>query len=80
MLRRQKTDMINGKALIDLPQKHINVVKCDFDKEESEFYLALEGKIEEVVNKFMKSGDAGRKYTAALLLLLRLRQGELYTF
>lgn len=76
MLRRQKTDLVNGKALIELPPKQINIVHCEFDKDESEFYLALEGKIEEVVNKFMKSGDGARKYTTALLLLLRLRQGE----
>lgn len=77
MLRRRKTDLVNGKPLIELPPKHINVVNCEFNNDESEFYLALENKIEEVMNKFMKSGDLGRNYTTALVLLLRLRQGEL---
>lgn len=75
MLRRQKLDTLNGKPLIELPPKQIQVVHCEFDKDEKEFYLALEGKIEEAVNKFMASGDVSRKYTAALVLLLRLRQG-----
>ncbi|KAI0320422.1 SNF2 family N-terminal domain-containing protein [Amylostereum chailletii] len=74
MLRRKKTDMLNGKPLIELPDRTIEVVPCEFDPEEREFYNALEGKIEAAMEKFMKAGDVMKNYTHVLVLLLRLRQ------
>jgi len=75
MLRRRKTDLLNGKPLIVLPGRSVQVVPCEFDDAERQFYTALESKIEEEVAKYMKKGDVMKNYTSVLVLLLRLRQG-----
>ncbi|KAI0039548.1 hypothetical protein FA95DRAFT_1684246 [Auriscalpium vulgare] len=74
MLRRQKTDLLNGQPLLDLPGRYVSVVPCEFDPEEHQFYQALENKIEEAMEKFVKSGDVMKNYTNVMVLLLRLRQ------
>ncbi|KAJ7749566.1 SNF2 family DNA-dependent ATPase [Mycena maculata] len=75
MLRRTKTQQLNGKALVDLPPRTIEVVSCAFDPSEQAFYTALETKMEGVIEKIMRqSGGGGSAYIGVLLLLLRLRQ------
>ncbi|TFY74691.1 hypothetical protein EWM64_g9322 [Hericium alpestre] len=74
MLRRRKTDMINGKPLIDLPARSVEVLQCEFDDDERAFYHSVENRIEEQMNKLLKSGDVMKNYTHVLVLLLRLRQ------
>ena len=76
MLRRRKTDIVNGKPLIELPERHLSIVPCDFDEDERQFYLALENKIDEAMQKFVKNNEVMKNYTNVMLLLLRLRQGE----
>jgi SNF2 family DNA or RNA helicase len=76
MLRRRKTDMVNGKPLIELPERHLSIVPCDFDEDERQFYFALENKIDEAMKKFVKNNEVMKNYTNVMLLLLRLRQGE----
>ncbi|KAN0139248.1 SNF2 family N-terminal domain containing protein [Lactarius tabidus] len=74
MLRRRKTDVLNGKPLIELPERHLSIVPCEFDEDEREFYFALENKIDEAMQKFVKSGEVMKNYTNVMVLLLRLRQ------
>ncbi|KAJ7461525.1 SNF2 family DNA-dependent ATPase [Mycena latifolia] len=75
MLRRTKTQQLNGKALVDLPPRTVTVVSCAFDASEQAFYTALESKMEDVIEKIMRqSGGGGSAYIGVLLLLLRLRQ------
>jgi SNF2 family DNA or RNA helicase len=76
MLRRLKTDMVNGRPIIELPARDVKVVHCDFDEDERAFYDALAAKIEIAVSKFQRAGTVTSNYTAILTLLLRLRQGE----
>lgn len=80
MLRRQKDQILNGKALIELPKRTVNVVSCDFDPSEKSFYNALESKMESVIEKLMASSKGNSSYMSVLLLLLRLRQGTVYHF
>lgn len=77
MLRRLKTDQLEGKPLVDLPERRVNVVVCEFDEEERAFYQALQDKMELAFNKFLDAGTVMSNYTAVLTLLLRLRQGAL---
>ncbi|KAG6888775.1 hypothetical protein C0995_006104 [Termitomyces sp. Mi166 len=72
MLRRQKNQTLNGKALLELPKRIVEVVSCEFDSSEQAFYAALEGKMESVIEKLMGNGQ--NNYISVLLLLLRLRQ------
>lgn len=76
MLRRRKDDQLNGKALIQLPKRTVEITSCDFDASERAFYNALETKMESVVEKLMKQSGktGGSSYISVLLLLLRLRQ------
>lgn len=76
MLRRRKTDIVNGKPLIELPERHLSIVPCDFDEDERQFYFALENKIDEAMQKFVKNDEVMKNYTNVMVLLLRLRQGE----
>lgn len=74
MLRRRKDDEINGKKLIELPKRTIEIVSCPFDASERTFYTSLETKMDDVLEKLMNQ-EKGSKYISVLLLLLRLRQG-----
>ena len=76
MLRRTKDQTLNGEKLIELPARNVNVVSCEFDSAEQEFYTALETKMEAVLQKLMASDTGNRAYMSVLLLLLRLRQGK----
>lgn len=80
MLRRRKDALLNGKPIIELPARDVNVLECEFDDEERAFYTALQEKVEETLNKFIKSGDISKNLTSVLVLLLRLRQGKFATF
>jgi SNF2 family DNA or RNA helicase len=80
MLRRTKDQTLNGERLIDLPARTVNIVSCDFDPAEKAFYDALEKKMGTVLEKLMSSSKNGNSaYISVLLLLLRLRQGEIVT-
>src|SRR5882757_5481941 len=46
MLRRRKDQLLNGEVLIKLPKRQIEIISCEFDASEREFYSALEAKME----------------------------------
>ncbi|KIO30136.1 hypothetical protein M407DRAFT_20805 [Tulasnella calospora MUT 4182] len=73
MLRRTKTQVVNGKPILSLPDRTVNMVECEFDQDEQEFYNALVERTELTLNKFAKSGLTNN-FTSVLVLLLRLRQ------
>jgi SNF2 family DNA or RNA helicase len=75
MLRRRKDHMLNGKPILQLPERTVNVVQCNFDTEEHAFYMALENKMSTEVDKLMTAGEAQKNYTNIIVMLLRLRQG-----
>lgn len=76
MLRRRKQDTLNGKALIELPARTVEIVPCAFDAHEKFFYESLETKMEGVLEKLLaETKGGGGNYMSVLLLLLRLRQG-----
>lgn len=67
--------MLNGKTIIQLPERTVEIVQCVFDPEELSFYQTLENKMSKEVDKLMNAGDAQKNYTNILTMLLRLRQG-----
>lgn len=77
MLRRKKTDYVNGVPLIKLPARNVQVLSCTFNEVERTFYTALEQKMDVVLKKLMARGG---NYTSILVLLLRLRQGTFMSF
>ena len=76
MLRRRKDQYLNGKALIELPGRFVNIVSCPFDTSEQAFYDSLENKMESMIEKLMANSKGNSNYMSVLLLLLRLRQGS----
>lgn len=76
MLRRTKTTLLNGKPLLDLPDRIVNVVHCEFDKEERAFYNGVQERVQDRVDKLEAAGQLQKAYTSMLVLLLRLRQGK----
>lgn len=74
MLRRLKDMEENGEALIKLPPKTLEIIECNFDDDEREFYHSIETKVSETMKKFEQADTIMKNYTTILLLLLRLRQ------
>ncbi|KAJ3534788.1 hypothetical protein NM688_g7079 [Phlebia brevispora] len=75
MLRRTKNTVLNGKPLLDLPDRIVNNVHCEFDPEEREFYNNVQAMVDTSLDKLQSSGEAmSKNYTSMLVLLLRLRQ------
>lgn len=74
LLRRTKKSKINGQPIIQLPDKHTVEDRASFDKDQLEFYKALEEKAQIQFNRYVRNGSIGNNYSNALVLLLRLRQ------
>ncbi|EJD05330.1 uncharacterized protein FOMMEDRAFT_138838 [Fomitiporia mediterranea MF3/22] len=74
MLRRRKDSVLNGKQLLELPDRIVKIIPCAFDADEREFYESIASKVELTLNKYQQAGDIARNYTSVLVLLLRLRQ------
>lgn len=75
MLRRKKDQVLNGKALIELPKRTVQVISCPFNASENAFYDALSERMGNELDTLLKK-DGSSSYMGVLLLLLRLRQGS----
>ncbi|KIK96178.1 hypothetical protein PAXRUDRAFT_826224 [Paxillus rubicundulus Ve08.2h10] len=72
MLRRTKIQVLNGKPLLQLPERILELVECSFNASEKEFYKRLETRMTSEVDKLVQAEHVN--YTHVLVLLLRLRQ------
>ncbi|EDO15871.1 hypothetical protein Kpol_1009p17 [Vanderwaltozyma polyspora DSM 70294] len=73
MLRRSKTDKIDGNPILELPPKFVNIHEESLEGEEKEFYSLLEQVNKKKVQKLLSKKVKGN-YSSILTLLLRLRQ------
>ncbi|EWC43465.1 hypothetical protein DRE_07575 [Drechslerella stenobrocha 248] len=74
MLRRKKDSLVDGKPLLVLPPKNIEVIHPVFSGDEQELYNAVEQNVQLRFNRYLEAGSVSQNYTYVLLLLLRLRQ------
>ena len=74
MIRRKKDSKIDGQPIIQLPPKVVEEVHVVFDEDQASYYRELERNSQVQLNKYLKEGAIGKKYTVVLTLLLRLRQ------
>ncbi|KAJ7054346.1 SNF2 family N-terminal domain-containing protein [Mycena amicta] len=74
LLRRMKNSMLDGKRLIELPEKTVELVSLEFSPEEREIYAQVETAQQAKFNRFLREGTVLKNYTSVLVLLLRLRQ------
>lgn len=81
VLRRTKKDHINGRPLLVLPERKVNMVVTNFeDAEESAVYQALQAQSVLKVNKYLMGRGAALRYSTMMVLLLRLRQACCHPF
>ncbi|CDH14933.1 related to ATP-dependent helicase ULS1 [Zygosaccharomyces bailii ISA1307] len=73
MLRRSKTDKIDGKSILELPPKQVDIDEAQLEGEELEFYTNLEARNQKLAKKLLQRKVKGN-YSSVLTLLLRLRQ------
>ncbi|KAL5381591.1 hypothetical protein DPSP01_007040 [Paraphaeosphaeria sporulosa] len=73
-LRREKTTIIDGKPIVNLPPKIVNIRPVEFSNAEHELYKAIETKSQIQFNRYLKKGQVTNNYANILVLLLRLRQ------
>ncbi|CDF35025.1 unnamed protein product [Chondrus crispus] len=70
LLRRAKSDKIDGKPVIELPKRIVTLRELEFSKIERDYYQAQEDRAVEAMARFgIREG-----FTTALTILLRLRQ------
>ncbi|XWS19554.1 hypothetical protein CRYUN_Cryun31cG0025300 [Craigia yunnanensis] len=74
MLRRTKGTLLDGKPIINLPPKVIELKKVEFTKEERDFYSRLETDSRAQFKEYAAAGTVKQNYVNILLMLLRLRQ------
>ncbi|CDO95349.1 unnamed protein product [Kluyveromyces dobzhanskii CBS 2104] len=79
MLRRTKTSQLDGKPILQLPDKHVKELAGTLQDEEHEFYQALESKSQDKAKKMLQSKQKQGAYSSILTLLLRLRQACLHS-
>ncbi|MCJ1353031.1 MAG: hypothetical protein MMC33_003015 [Icmadophila ericetorum] len=74
LLRRTKKSLIDGKPILELPERTTEIQHGVFSEDEMAFYTSLEQKTQLTFNRYLKAGTVGRNYSNVLVLLLRLRQ------
>ncbi|KNG87578.1 putative SWI/SNF family DNA-dependent ATPase Ris1 [Aspergillus nomiae NRRL 13137] len=74
LLRRTKDSKIDGKPILQLPQRISEKVHSVFSEDELELYNSLEARTQLQFNRYLEAGTVGRNYSNILVLLLRLRQ------
>ncbi|KAJ3393912.1 hypothetical protein HDU92_007392 [Lobulomyces angularis] len=72
MLRRTKKTLINGKPLLNLPERQVTVCQLQFEESEKTMYENLETRLKSQVKALVNDGK--KNVTNFLTLLLRLRQ------
>ena len=74
LLRRTKASTIDGKPILNLPERETKTLYATFEPDQFEFYDAVEKKTQAKYNKYLKAGDVNNHISAVIVLLLRLRQ------
>ncbi|KAF2450867.1 hypothetical protein P171DRAFT_349963 [Karstenula rhodostoma CBS 690.94] len=73
-LRREKTTIVDGHPIVNLPPKIVNIRAVEFSDAEHELYKAIETKSQIRLNRYLKKGTVSNNYANILVMLLRLRQ------
>lgn len=74
LLRRAKSDKIDGRPVIPLPSRTVRILELKFTKTEAEYYHAQEAQAVLEMNRLMNNASERNVLTSALTILLRLRQ------
>ena len=74
LLRRTEKTLVDGQPILTLPDLTVHTIQAIFDKDQFEYYQALEQRSQLRMNRYLREGTVTRNYWYILLLILRLRQ------
>ncbi|KAF8890769.1 SNF2 family N-terminal domain-containing protein [Infundibulicybe gibba] len=74
LLRRTKNSTLEGKPLLQLPPKEIELVQLQFSAEERDVYDSFEKRTKIRLNKFIRERTLVKNHAIVLVLILRMRQ------
>ncbi|KAG8956394.1 hypothetical protein FRC04_004475 [Tulasnella sp. 424] len=74
LLRRKKDDMLDGRPLLQLKPKYIEMVLVDLSPEERKIYDAVEKRQQQTITRFLRAGTLVKNYQFILVMILRMRQ------
>jgi SNF2 family DNA or RNA helicase len=74
MLRREKTSVVDGVQICQIPPKVVELQNVEFNDEERALYKAIETNSQLTFNRYLQKGTVNNNYANVLVLLLRLRQ------
>ncbi|GLB44215.1 putative SNF2 family N-terminal domain [Lyophyllum shimeji] len=74
LLRRTKGSKLEGKPILELPPRSIEIVKLKFSEEERDLYDSFEKRTKIRLNKFIRERTLISNHAAVLVMILRLRQ------
>lgn len=77
LLRRTKDSLIDGKPILNLPEKHIASDYVTLENEELDYYQSIEEGIQKVARKMLASNI---RNGGVLTMLLRLRQACCHSY
>ncbi|KAI7866134.1 SNF2 family N-terminal domain-containing protein [Spinellus fusiger] len=77
-LRRSKKSTIDGKPILNLPERNVHFTHISFTQQEREFYDYVDAKAQACFEKLVNAGTVMKNYSSVLVLLLRLRQACLH--
>ncbi|KAG0286167.1 hypothetical protein BGZ98_005196, partial [Dissophora globulifera] len=73
-LRRTKTQMVDGKPLLDLPMRTDHMRILELSLNERQMYQRMESSAKETVNKIVQENKIMKNYAHILQAILKLRQ------
>lgn len=77
-LRRSKKAIIDGRPILNLPERNINMTHIDFSPDERIHYDFVNQRAQARFTKYLQQGTVMKNYSSVLVLLLRLRQSCLH--
>lgn len=77
-MRRSKKAMIDGRPILNLPERNVHMTHIDFSPDERNHYDFVNQTAQARFNKYMQQGTVMKNYSSVLVLLLRLRQACLH--
>ncbi|EIE90943.1 hypothetical protein RO3G_15654 [Rhizopus delemar RA 99-880] len=77
-LRRSKKAMIDGRPILNLPERNVHMTHIDFSPDERIHYDFVNARAQAQFTKYLKAGTIMKNYSSVLVMLLRLRQACLH--
>ncbi|CAO3660491.1 unnamed protein product [Rhizopus microsporus] len=77
-LRRSKKAVIDGRPILDLPERNVHMTYVDFSPDERTHYDFVNARAQARFTRYMQAGTVMKNYSSILVLLLRLRQACLH--